>query len=108
MPRLSKGHGSDAAASPSAAQQGVRRAAAVRAAPGGATVTRARAGNIDEAEAAVSGLYLPNRLERLGDAGALALELAAVRVGSTTVGRLTYGGPIRLITEEASHFHVNT
>ncbi|MEW1953436.1 AraC family transcriptional regulator [Terrabacter sp. NPDC080008] len=61
----------------------------------------------DEAEAAVADVYLPNRLEKL-EPGALAMRLAAVRLGTTTVGQLGYGRRMRLVTEEAGHIHVNT
>ncbi|XGX77335.1 hypothetical protein LQK93_00104 [Terrabacter sp. BE26] len=36
------------------------------------------------------------------------MRLAAVRLGTTTVGQLGYGRRMRLVTEEASHIHVNT
>ena len=61
----------------------------------------------DEAEAAVGEVYLANRLERL-EPGPLSMHLAAMRLGTTTVGQLGYGRRIRLITDEAHHIHVNT
>src|SRR5690349_12204559 len=36
------------------------------------------------------------------------MDLAVARVGGSTVGRLSYGQSVRLVTEEARHFHVNT
>lgn len=62
---------------------------------------------LDEAEAAVAEVYLPNRLVAL-EPGALTMRLATVRLGTTTVGQLEYGRRIRLVTEEARHIHVNT
>jgi AraC-like DNA-binding protein len=59
-----------------------------------------------EAEAAVAGAYLPNRIEAL-EAGSLDVRMAALRLSSATVGRLSYGVDTRLTTEDASHYHVN-
>lgn len=61
----------------------------------------------DEAEAAVGEVYLANRIEPL-DPGPLSMQLTAMRLGTTTVGRLGYGRRLRLVTEEARQIHVNT
>ena len=61
----------------------------------------------DEAEWAVREVYLPNRLEAL-EAGELSMSLAAVPLGTTTVGRLGYGRRMRVVTDEALQVHVNT
>src|SRR5690349_19463617 len=66
-----------------------------------------RAGGPDQAEAAVSEVYLPNSLEPL-EHGELAMRLATARLGTTTVGELGYGRRVRLVTEEARQVHVNT
>src|SRR4051794_35117102 len=71
------------------------------------TVTVSRAAALDEAEAAVAEVYLPNRLEVL-EPGALNMRLSTARLGTTTVGQLGYGRRTRLVTEEARHIHVNT
>lgn len=70
-------------------------------------VTVSTAAAPDEAEAAVAEAYLPNRLEPM-EAGPLTMRLAAVRLGTTTVGQLGYGRRVRLLTEEARQVHVNT
>ena len=70
-------------------------------------VTVLGAGAPDEAEAAVAGVYLGNRLEPL-EPGELSMRLAAARLGTTTAGELGYGRRLRLVTEEAQHVHVNT
>ena len=75
--------------------------------PAAPAVTVVGAGAPDEAEAAVAGVYLANRLEAL-EPGELSMRLAAVRLGTTTAGQLGYGRRIRLVTEEAQHVHVNT
>ncbi len=62
---------------------------------------------LDEAEAAVAEVYLPNRIVAL-EPGALTMRLVTARLGTTTVGQLEYGRRIRLVTEEARHIHVNT
>jgi AraC-like DNA-binding protein len=56
----------------------------------------------------IGDLYLPNRLELSRRAPGLAMDLAAAKVGGSTVGRLTFGQSVRLVTDVAEHFHVNT
>lgn len=46
--------------------------------------------------------YLPNCVEALGP-GALSMQLAVARLGSTTVGQLEYGRRTRLVSDEARH-----
>jgi AraC-like DNA-binding protein len=75
--------------------------------PRAPVVTVVGAAAPDEAEAAVAGVYLANRLEAL-EPGQLSMRLAAVRLGTTTAGQLGYGRRMRLVTEEARHIHVNT
>jgi len=77
-------------------------------APSTTGVTVARATDPTEAEEVVADLYLPHRLQVPRGSDALDMELAAMTVGSVTVGRLRYGRDIRLVTEDASQFHVNT
>ena len=59
-----------------------------------------------EAESRLEELYLPNRVEPL-ESTTLDMRLDAVKVGSTTVGRLSYGADVRLTTADATHYHVN-
>src|SRR4051812_45104585 len=75
-------------------------------APPGPAVRVVRATAPDQAESAVRDVYLPNRLEPL-EAGELSMSLAAVALGTTTVGRLHYGRRMRVVTEEARQLHVN-
>ncbi len=59
-----------------------------------------------EAESRLEEFYLPNRVEPL-EGATLDMRLDAVKVGSTTVGRLSYGAEVRLTTADATHYHVN-
>jgi AraC-like DNA-binding protein len=61
----------------------------------------------DEARELVSRVYIPHRLDPLGDARPFDMRLDAFQVGSMTAGRLTYGSAVRLRTVEARCFHVN-
>jgi AraC-like DNA-binding protein len=61
----------------------------------------------DEAEDAVRSVYLPNRLELLGGTAPLRMRLDALRLDAMTAGRLSYGGDVRLRTDDAREFHVN-
>jgi AraC-like DNA-binding protein len=71
-------------------------------------VISARASDPSEAEEVVTGLYLPHRLQLPADDEALDMKLDALTLTSVTIGRLGYGRDLRLVTEEASQFHVNT
>ena len=71
-------------------------------------VVSTRASDPSEAEEVVTGLFLPHRLDLSAGDGALDMELSALALGSVTVARLGYGRDLRLVTEEATHFHVNT
>lgn len=61
----------------------------------------------DEAERIIADVYLPNRLDLSGDSAALRMELAGLRLGALTVGRLTYGRRLRQSTADAIQVHVN-
>ena len=61
----------------------------------------------DEAERIVSDLYLPNRLDLSRGSAPLSMDVTGVRLGALTVGRLSYGRPVRLRTADAENFHVN-
>jgi len=61
----------------------------------------------DEAERVVSELYLPNRLDVSGGSAPLDMEVAGLRLGALTVGRLSYGRRVRLCTADAENVHVN-
>jgi hypothetical protein len=53
-----------------------------------------------EAEQLLEQVYLPNRVEPL-EGGSIDMQLGAIKVGSTTVGRLSYGADARLTTGDA-------
>jgi AraC-like DNA-binding protein len=59
-----------------------------------------------EAEAVIAQAYLPNRVDRLGT-GPLELRLDALRLDAATVGLLSFGTETRLLTVEATAYHVN-
>jgi AraC-like DNA-binding protein len=71
-------------------------------------VTLIRASDPGEAEAVAARVYLPNRLALSKPVDTFTMNLAVARVGGSTVGRLSYGQSVHLVTEEARHFHVNT
>jgi AraC-like DNA-binding protein len=61
----------------------------------------------DEAERVITDLYLPNSLDLSGDSASLGMEVAGLRLGALTAGRLTYGRQVLLRTADAENFHVN-
>ncbi|MBV9830642.1 MAG: hypothetical protein JOZ82_03540, partial [Marmoricola sp.] len=63
---------------------------------------------MSEAEDVVAGLFLPHRLEVSRGGGALDMRMSALALDCVTVARLAYGRDLRLVTEEAAQFHVNT
>jgi hypothetical protein len=69
--------------------------------------TRCTTGDRDEAERVITELYLPNRLDLSRGSARLDMEVAGLRLGALTVGRLTYGRRVRLRTVDAENFHVN-
>lgn len=69
--------------------------------------TRRTTDDRDEAERVVTDLYLPNRLDLSEGSAPLGLEITGLRLRRLTVGRVTYGRPVRLRTAEAENFHVN-
>ena len=71
------------------------------------TITTAQATDPDEAEDLLAGVYLPNRLQLASGEAGINMELASVRFGTLTVGRLGYGRSLRLTTAEARQFHFN-
>jgi len=71
------------------------------------TYTRRRTDDRDEAERIVTQLYLPHRLDLSSSDAGLAMEVAGMRLGSLTVGRLAYGRRVRLRTVDAENFHAN-
>jgi AraC-like DNA-binding protein len=66
-----------------------------------------RATDKAEAEAVVSEVYLPNRLDLMDPDTSLDMELSGMRLGAVTVGRLSYGRDLRIVTGETQNFHVN-
>ncbi len=59
-----------------------------------------------EAEAVIAEMYLPNRVDRVGD-DPLELRLDALRLDSATAGLLSFGTETRLLTAAATDYHVN-
>jgi AraC-like DNA-binding protein len=59
-----------------------------------------------EAETAIAEVYLPNRVDRVG-VGPLDLRLNAMELDSATVGLISFGTETRLLTVEATDYHVN-
>ena len=72
-----------------------------------ATNIRSATNDRDEAERIVTELYLPNRLDLSRGSARLGMEVAGLRLGALTVGRLSYGRGVRLRTADAENFHVN-
>lgn len=75
--------------------------------PGPPTPWRRTADDRDEAETLVGEFYLPNRLEVRETSAPLGMELTGLRLGSLTIGRLSYGRDVRLRTADAQNVHVN-
>jgi AraC-like DNA-binding protein len=74
------------------------------------TATPVRATGVtdpDEAQHLVSQAYLPNWLRLPRRTRSVDMELAATRLGDLTAGLLSYGESVRMVTAEASNFHVN-
>lgn len=69
--------------------------------------TRHATNDRDEAEKVIEDLFLPNRLDLAGGTARLGMEVAGLRLGALTAGRLTYGRRVRLRTADATNFHVN-
>jgi AraC-like DNA-binding protein len=67
---------------------------------------RERATDPDAAEEIISRHYLRNRL-RVPRSAVLDMDLAGLKIGAVTAGRLSYGHAVRQVTEEAHNFHVN-
>jgi AraC-like DNA-binding protein len=67
---------------------------------------RERTTDPGEAEDIISRHYLGNHLH-FPRTRSLEMDLAAVRIGGVTAGRLAYGQRVRQQTEEAQNFHVN-
>jgi AraC-like DNA-binding protein len=63
--------------------------------------------DLDEALDAVGEVFLPHRVEVFDPAAALDMQLNALRLGAVTVGYLRYGPEVRMVTAEASNYHVN-
>jgi AraC-like DNA-binding protein len=62
----------------------------------------------DQAELLVSQLFLPHRLDLSAEPDPIDMELAGLRLGNLTAGRLTYGRRVRVVAAEpARNFHIN-
>jgi AraC-like DNA-binding protein len=66
-----------------------------------------RAADADEAHEAVTRMYRPHRLDVLERNVRLDMRLNVVRLGALTAGYLRYGGEVRIVTPDASNYHVN-
>lgn len=74
--------------------------------PHGGGHRRERTTDPGQAEEIIARHYLGNRLH-LPRSTPLDMELASLRIGAITSGRLSYGRRVRQLTEEAHNFHVN-
>lgn len=70
-------------------------------------VITARAQDRDHAESVVGEVFLPNRLDLGHGREPLDMQIAGIRLGGLTVGRLSYGRSVTVTTAEADDFHVN-
>jgi AraC-like DNA-binding protein len=75
--------------------------------PRGTPFTRRATDDRHEAEQIVTELYLPNRLDLSKGSAPLGMNVATLRLGALTAGRLTYGRQVCLRTADAENFHVN-
>jgi AraC-like DNA-binding protein len=72
----------------------------------GVGIVSARAADPSQAEELITELYLPNRIVG-SDGASLDLRVDAAHLGSSTVGRITYGDAVRVVTDPGTHLHVN-
>jgi AraC-like DNA-binding protein len=72
-----------------------------------APYTRRTTDDRDEAERVITELYLPNRLDLSQGSEPLCMQVAGLRLGALTAGRITYGRPVHLRTADAEGLHVN-
>jgi AraC-like DNA-binding protein len=63
--------------------------------------------DLDEAQHLVSQVFLPNWLRMPGPTRSLDMDFAATRLGDLSAGLLSYGESVRMVTAEATNFHVN-
>jgi AraC-like DNA-binding protein len=61
----------------------------------------------DEAQDLVSEVFLPNWLQLPGRSRSVDMDFAATRLGDLSAGLLSYGESVRMVTAEATNFHVN-
>ena len=66
-----------------------------------------RTADLDEALDRIGRVFLPHRIDVIDRAGRLDAQLNALQLGSVTAGYLRYGPEVRMVTAEASHYHVN-
>ena len=69
------------------------------------TVVRTR--DAEEAEELITQLYLPNVLELPLHTRSIDMNIEAVAMGDSVIGRLRFGGELRQLTDVTSNFHVN-
>jgi AraC-like DNA-binding protein len=63
--------------------------------------------DFDEAQLAVTRVYLPHRLHLLDCDGTLDMRFNAVRMAGVTAGYLRYGRDVRVQTVDTTHLHVD-
>jgi AraC-like DNA-binding protein len=63
--------------------------------------------DLEEATSGVERFFLPHSVDVMGPAAELDVQLNALQLRSVTVGYLRYGPEVRMLTAEASHYHVN-
>lgn len=63
--------------------------------------------DVDHAEAALSEAYLPLRLRPRAGEHSVGMHLDAARIDRVTVGSLLFGSDIRIMTEEATNYHID-
>lgn len=68
---------------------------------------RRRTDDPDEAEQAVSEVFLPHKLTLPPGVSAVDMELAAARYGTLTAGQVTYGRAVDIDTADAAEIHIN-
>jgi AraC-like DNA-binding protein len=66
-----------------------------------------RAQDVDEAQEILTREYRPTRLSLAAGSAGLDMELTRLHVGTLTAGRLSFGGAIRALADQAQNFHVN-
>lgn len=70
-------------------------------------ITVVRTHDAEEAEDLISRLYLPNTLELPRHTQSIDMNIEAVPLGGSMIGRLGFGRELRQLTDVTTNFHVN-